>query len=147
MRTIQIDDELYAYIVSHTEELGEGASPILRRLLGMPASNGHGAAALAPGSEAVGAPQTAEKPAADARDRQLLELVASPELRVSRNATQKFLALLAFLHRQDVAASEARLLNSRGHSRKYSARTKKARASSGLRGCPRQIRGSRLWAI
>ena|SRR5437879_2734901 len=147
MRTIQIDDELYAYIVSHTEELGEGASPILRRLLGMPASNGHGAAALAPGSEAVGAPRTAEKSAAAARDRQLLELVASPEFRVSRNATQKFLALLAFLHRQDLAAFEERVLNIRGRSRKYFGRTKKELDDSGLRVHPRQIPGSPFWAM
>lgn len=33
MKRIDIDDDLYAYIASHTREIGESASDILRRLL------------------------------------------------------------------------------------------------------------------
>lgn len=38
MKTIQIDDELYHYIASRTQAIGESASDILRRLLRLPAS-------------------------------------------------------------------------------------------------------------
>lgn len=38
MKTIEIDDELYHYIASRTQVLGESASDILRRLLRLPAS-------------------------------------------------------------------------------------------------------------
>ena len=33
MKTIEIDDELYHYIASQTQQIGESASDILRRLL------------------------------------------------------------------------------------------------------------------
>lgn len=38
MKTIEIDDELYHYIASRTQAIGEDASDILRRLLRLPAS-------------------------------------------------------------------------------------------------------------
>ena len=37
MKHIEVEDDLYRYIASHTEDIGEGASSILRRLLGLPA--------------------------------------------------------------------------------------------------------------
>ncbi|MDM7245058.1 replication initiation regulator SeqA, partial [Escherichia coli] len=33
MKTIEVDDELYRYIASHTLHIGESASDILRRML------------------------------------------------------------------------------------------------------------------
>ena len=33
MKTIQIEEDLYQYIASNTQEIGESASAILRRLL------------------------------------------------------------------------------------------------------------------
>lgn len=33
MKTIEVDDELYSYIASHTKHIGESASDILRRML------------------------------------------------------------------------------------------------------------------
>jgi negative modulator of initiation of replication len=33
MKTIEVDDELYRYIASHTQHIGESASDILRRML------------------------------------------------------------------------------------------------------------------
>ena len=34
MKRIEVEDDLYAYIASHTQQIGESASDILRRLLG-----------------------------------------------------------------------------------------------------------------
>lgn len=33
MKTIEVDEELYRYIASHTQHIGESASDILRRML------------------------------------------------------------------------------------------------------------------
>ena len=33
MKTIELDEELYRYIASHTQHIGESASDILRRML------------------------------------------------------------------------------------------------------------------
>ena len=38
MKNIEIDDELYHYIASRTQSIGESASDILRRLLRLPSS-------------------------------------------------------------------------------------------------------------
>lgn len=38
MKTIEVDDELYQYIASRTQSIGESASDILRRLLRLPSS-------------------------------------------------------------------------------------------------------------
>lgn len=38
MKTIEVDDELYHYIASRTQAIGESASDILRRLLRLPSS-------------------------------------------------------------------------------------------------------------
>ena len=39
MKTVLIDDDLYSFLVSHTQEIGESATSILRRLLGMGGQN------------------------------------------------------------------------------------------------------------
>ena len=36
MKTIEVDDDIYRHIASHTEQIGESASDILRRLLSIP---------------------------------------------------------------------------------------------------------------
>ena len=38
MKNIEVDDELYQYIASRTQSIGESASDILRRLLRLPSS-------------------------------------------------------------------------------------------------------------
>lgn len=35
MKTIDVDEELYSYIASHTQHIGESASEILRRMLNL----------------------------------------------------------------------------------------------------------------
>ncbi|KXO07878.1 SeqA protein, negative modulator of initiation of replication [Moritella sp. JT01] len=39
MKTIELEDDLYRYIASQTKDIGESASDILRRLLGVPDSD------------------------------------------------------------------------------------------------------------
>jgi negative modulator of initiation of replication len=39
MKTIEVDDELYQYIASHTRHIGESASDILRRMLKISAAS------------------------------------------------------------------------------------------------------------
>ena len=40
MKTIEVDEELYRYIARQTQHIGESASEILRRLLGLPPFSG-----------------------------------------------------------------------------------------------------------
>src|SRR6267378_2655044 len=133
VKTITIDDDLYIYIVSHTQELGEAASPILRRLLRMPSTNGH---------EAIPPAQ----PSVPGRGRALLEYLASPDFRVKRNTTQRFLAILGFLYQQDPSGFE-RVQEISGRSRRYFGRTRKELDGSGDHLHPREIPGSPFVAM
>lgn len=145
MKTLQIDHDLYTFIASQTREVGEGASPILRRLLGLPASNGR-VTAVPAATDAAPSPPTAVEGAA-ARDGQVLAFVASPEFRAARNPTQRFLAMLGFAYREDPAAFERTALSLRGRTRTYYARTRQELDRSGQRLHPHPIPGSSLWAM
>ena len=47
MKTIEVDEELYRYIASHTQHIGESASDILRRMLKFTAGQSASAAPAA----------------------------------------------------------------------------------------------------
>lgn len=51
MKIIEVDEELYRYIASHTQHIGESASDILRRMLDF--KSGQPVKALAPETESV----------------------------------------------------------------------------------------------
>ncbi|HKM98168.1 MAG TPA: replication initiation regulator SeqA, partial [Buttiauxella sp.] len=57
MKTIEVDDELYRYIASHTQHIGESASDILRRMLKFTAGQS------APAAPAAGASMKEAQPA------------------------------------------------------------------------------------
>jgi negative modulator of initiation of replication len=40
MRRIEIDEDIYQHLCRHTQDIGESASSILRRLLNLPAGTG-----------------------------------------------------------------------------------------------------------
>lgn len=53
MKTIEVDDELYSYIASHTKHIGESASDILRRMLKFSAASQPGCSGDERGSRCV----------------------------------------------------------------------------------------------
>lgn len=53
MKTIEVDDELYSYIASHTKHIGESASDILRRMLKFTAASQPAAPVTKRGSRCV----------------------------------------------------------------------------------------------
>lgn len=83
MKTIEVDDELYSYIASHTKHIGESASEILRRMLKFSAaSSSPSVAPAAPVKETRAASVVEEvKPANTTRDkvRAVRELLLSDE--------------------------------------------------------------------
>ncbi len=95
MKTIEVDDELYRYIASHTQHIGESASDILRRMLKF--------GSVPPVAEAaVPASQSAEpvtvQPARD-RVRTMRELLLSDEYAEQSRAVNRFMMVLSELYR------------------------------------------------
>jgi len=76
MKTIEVDEELYRYIASHTQHIGESASDILRRMLKFTAGQSAPAAAAVPSAApapamavSVSQENEASKPAPRSQDR------------------------------------------------------------------------------
>lgn len=107
MKTIEVDEELYRYIASHTQHIGESASDILRRMLKFTA--GQPVRAL----PAASAPQSVElekaAPAQRPRDRvrAMRELLLSDEYAEQNKAVNRFMLVLSTLYTLDAAGFAA----------------------------------------
>ncbi|HTJ79831.1 MAG TPA: hypothetical protein VL357_12620 [Rariglobus sp.] len=126
MKTILIDDELYAYLVGNTKEIGESASAILRRLLGLNTPAGLSSSGFDP----------AEK----------FDFLKDWESLRHLTQTRKFLHILAWAHRKH-PQDFAKLLTIEGSRRKYFAQDAEILRSSGANTNPRPIPDSAYWVI
>lgn len=130
MKTIEIEDDVYSYLLSRAQEIGEAATPILRRELGLKASG-------TPSSKQSSADRT---PAT----RKLMAFVEDPMLAGHSTAKDRYLSILSFLATQHKDAFE-NVLTINGRNRVYFARTKQD--ISGNRTAPRAIPGTPYWAM
>jgi negative modulator of initiation of replication len=129
---IEIDDEVHQYLVKHTQELGESGNAILRRLFGLPSSNGAGGGPV--GGEG-GSPAT-----------EMDEFLGSREFTRLRNVKDRFVSVLGELYRRDPGAFEA-VLHIGGRKRRYFGRSKEEVAASGKSVAPRPIPNSPFWVM
>src|SRR5207249_1346770 len=91
------------YILKHTQFIGEPASPIMRRLLGISATSKNGK---------------------NGHDRELLEFVQSPGYLAHGTATKRYLQVLAFAAKQKPGAAERLLSWPRRSTRLFFAKNK-----------------------
>lgn len=121
MKNIEIDEELYQYIVSNTQAIGESASSILRRLLALEVDNNtlaakEGVVSLSVTNAKQGRlSQTQEETKTDLADTQInsdnaqasqlvsresvFNFINKEELAMQRGAVGRFLLILAALYR------------------------------------------------
>lgn len=126
MKTILIDDDLYSYLVSHTQVIGESASSILRRLLGM-TDGDYGIKGREEAGEVFGFLKTWD---------QLSHLTQ----------TKKFLYILSWAYRNNEGEFE-KILSIEGNRRKYFAQDQRTLLESGRSTNPRPIPDSPYWVI
>ena len=144
MKTIEVDDELYSYIASHTKHIGESASDILRRMLKFSAVSqpatpvSKAAPALAP------APAVEVKPANPAKDkvRAMRELLLSDEY-----AENRFMLVLTTLYSLDSKAFAEATESLHGRTRVYFAEDARTLLKSGNQTKPKQVPGTPWWVI
>lgn len=131
MRTISIDEDVYQHLVRNTAEIGESASDILRRLLGVggtsPTATGPGASTVAAGHE-------------------FSEAMADPRFLRQGAAVDKFLFILATAYAQKRDQFE-KVLAIQGRGRRYFATNEAEIAVSGQSTQPRPIPGSPYWVM
>ncbi len=153
MKNIEIDEELYQFIATNTQFIGESASSILRRLLSLETEQ---AAEVA---EPVITETVVEEPIIEAAEEAVItepsvepvvgsvyDYINKEELAMQRGAVGRFLLILAALYR--VHTQQFKVVEEiRGRDRLYFASTEAALAASGSSTKPRQIPDSPFWVI
>ncbi|MFT5675196.1 MAG: negative modulator of initiation of replication [Paraglaciecola sp.] len=140
MKTIEIEDDLYFYIASQTQHIGEGASQILRRLV-MPDSLGS-APSTEQNSETTGAGAVIQ--AVSHED--VFNLIDEAKITETTKMVERFLLILSALS-QVHGESFAKVLNITGRNRVYFARDKDTLLETGSSTNPKQIPNSGFWVI
>jgi negative modulator of initiation of replication len=124
MKSIEIDDDIYSYLLSKTAYIGESATSILRRVLSL-----------------GGTIQKAPPPAVH----ELSQVLNGAALKFG-SATEKFLAILAEVHKKNAKDFE-KVLAIKGRDRVYFAKSREEIARSGRSTQPLQIPGTPYWVM
>jgi negative modulator of initiation of replication len=172
MKNIEIDDELYLYIVSNTKAIGESASSILRRLLPSGETNqlpvpsstlvteledneikedelSHNAEVTSPD---VIDTDLAEEVKPIASSESVFNFINIEELAMQRGAVGRFLLILAALYRAhpkkfNIVTNIAPKVSARKIKRLYFALSEEILTASGSSTKPKQVPQSPFWVI
>jgi len=131
MNTIEIDDELYHYIASQTQRIGESANEILHRIL-------LNKVAVAQPSVAASEPA---KPS-----QKVFDILSKQDLQAELSVVGRFLIILSALaraHKTEFAA----VLEIKGRNRVYFGRSEADLLEAGSSTNPKQIPNSEFWVI
>lgn len=148
MKTIEVDDELYRYIASHTQHIGESASDILRRMLKVAGAQSASVAAVkTPASQ----PQATAVETAPARTkdkvRAVRELLLSDEYAEQKRAVNRFMLVLSTLYSLDAATFATATEAMHGRTRVYFAASEQTLLKNGNQTKPKQVPGTPYWVI
>ncbi len=148
MKHIEIDEELYQYIASQTQYIGESASSILRRLLAFSAEQAGTNAApgkIKPAAVAEPAKLANENHEVKASE-SVFNYINKEELATQRGVVGRFLLILSALHRVHSKKFSV-VIDIRGRDRLYFAQSEQELADSGSSTKPRQIPDSPFWVM
>lgn len=145
MKTIEVDDELYRYIASHTQHIGESASDILRRMLKFTP----GQAIEAKGKGEVVTAAKVETPVnpAQHRVRTVRELLLSDEYAEQNKAVNRFMLVLTTLYQLDAKAFGEATESLHGRTRVYFAGDEQTLLENGNQTKPKPLLGTPYWVI
>ncbi|QBG35121.1 replication initiation negative regulator SeqA [Litorilituus sediminis] len=152
MKNIEIDEELYQYIATNTQFIGESASSILRRLLQLSPEKQASEAVveLEVESDKLAEPEQVKEPlkpaAPTATHESVFNFINKEELAMQRGAVGRFLLILAALYRAHPQQFEV-VTDISGRDRLYFAHSEEELAASGSSTKPRQIPDSPFWVI
>ncbi len=146
MKTIDIDDDLYAFIAGQTKHIGESASDILRRLL-MPETPPPARRQVESleKSEAVTVKQSPAPGITEGKS-DVLTKISEAELARFTKRVDQFLFILAQLF-QIHGAEFDKVEQIRGKNRIYFAKSKEALLENGSSTNPKAIPNSPFWVV
>ncbi|OCQ51760.1 Negative modulator of initiation of replication [Photorhabdus australis subsp. thailandensis] len=141
MKTIEVDEDLYRYIASHTQHIGESASDILRRMLNFNAEQ--------PVQSAQPASAVEQVPVARPRDsvRVIRELLLSDDYSEKKKSVERFMLILSTLYSLNSESFSQTTDAMHGRTRVYFAGDQQTLLASGKQTKPRHIPGTPFWVI
>ncbi len=147
MKTIEVDEDLYRFIASQTQHIGESASDILRRLLKVDNQEEQQAIA-APVAEPKGIVVSKDAGKVDKVDsvKEMRSLLISDEFAGLKKAIDRFMLVLSTLHRID-SDSFSEATQVKGRKRVYFASDEQTLLASGTTTKPKAIPNSPFWVI
>ncbi|MBW7982601.1 replication initiation negative regulator SeqA [Enterobacillus tribolii] len=143
MKTIEVDEELYRYIASHTQSIGESASDILRRLLNV----GDGRKSENVASVAATPAKAPAAASAVDRVRTMRELLLSDEYAEQNKAVNRFMLVLSALYSVDAKAFTQATESLHGRTRVYFAGDQQTLMQNGTHTKPKHVPGTPYWVI
>ena len=146
MKTIEVDEELYRYIASHTQHIGENASVILRRLLGFDVSQSHIPLSLTVSNMTAGVKKNKVDSSHDAIC-VMQDLLLSNNYADKHKAIDRFMLILSTLYNLNKEAFVAATEVTHGRTRIYFAADEQTLLASGKQTKPRLIPGTSYWVI
>lgn len=148
MKKIEIDDELYQYIASRTQSIGESASDILRRLLRLPANPQPFALVQENmAGEPKAAPKRKEKGSVEQAVLRLEKLLKSEHFIKANKNVSRFLMILNALYRANPESFAKAVENIHGSERIYFAKNEAEILANGSSVKAKQIPESPYWVI
>jgi len=145
MKTIEVDEELYRYIASHTQHIGESASDILRRMLKFTAGQPVRPVSTAASGSAEPEKATVSRPRD--RVRAMRELLLSDEYAEQNKAVNRFMLVLSTLYTLDAAGFAAATDALHGRTRTYFAGDQQTLLANGTHTKPKHVPGTPYWVI
>lgn len=145
MKTIEVDEELYRYIASHTQHIGESASDILRRMLKFTAGQEVQAPAAANATPAAKTVVVENTPRD--RVRAVRELLLSDEYAEQTKAVNRFMLVLTTLYTLSPKEFSVATESLRGRTRTYFAGDQQTLLQNGIHTKPKHVPGTPYWVI
>ncbi|MEF1256154.1 replication initiation negative regulator SeqA [Vibrio sp. M260112] len=147
MKTIEVDEDLYRYIASQTQHIGESASDILRRLLMTDVQNSVASQPqVATQPKGVVVSKDAIKEETVDSVKEMRSLLISDEFAGLKKAIDRFMLVLSTLHHINPNGfSEATQV--KGRKRVYFADNEQTLLANGNTTKPKAIPGSPFWVI
>ncbi|MBT2153114.1 replication initiation negative regulator SeqA [Pseudoalteromonas sp. SCSIO 43095] len=160
MKQIDIDDELYQYIASNTQSIGESASTILRRLLNLNGEKINTKQDTDHKNETVSVsnspleqpiadveqPTQVAKPPVNKKNANVFNILNKEELAMQKGVVGRFLFILSAFYRTHKTDFSA-VLDIKGRDRVYFATSKEDLVNSGSSMNPKNITDSEYWVM
>jgi len=134
MKTIEIDDDLYHYIASQTQRIGESASDILRRLL------------LQPNAQTESQDENPIVAESSHTGQKVFDILSKQDLQAEISVVGRFLIILSALARAH-KTQFSQVLDIKGRNRVYFGRQESDLLEAGSSTNPKQIPNSEFWVI